>query len=159
MNKKETITLEMETIEKISSINTAEIYFTDNELDRDIVSHRIKNIVDIFSDLINVTKIELEDYFTEEEALEIVSSFTNNLCTLDFVSKRYVFDTVREHLYFKVPVACITEESRAALLNKLDRLTDLQAYVVMCMAKEYLSQVLLMDCENEKLKSIFSVAG
>lgn len=158
MNKKAPITLSEEIIKKVSGISTGERKYESVGIDKDLITYKVEHIIDMFSRNLEDAKDELRGYFTESEALEVVSCFTSTIYGIDISCKTQLISAIEGHFYYDVPVACL-EEDRKNLVEKIKRLSSFQAYIVMYMAKEYLNLAILIDEGNSKLKEVFMVSN
>lgn len=159
MNKKAPITLSEEIIKKVSGISTGECDYGSEGIDKNLITYKVEHIIDMFSRNLEDAKDELRGYFTESEALEVVSCFTSTIYGTDSSCKRQLIFAIEGHFYYEVPVACLEGEDRKNLVKKIKRLSCFQAYVVMYMAKEYLNLAILIDEGNNKLKQVFMISN
>ena len=156
MNKNEKVIINQKILNKVCNISTGEYEQEENR--ENLMNYKVEHVLDMFCRNFEDTKQELKGYFTKEEALEIVSCFTSTLYNTDISCKEQLISAVEGHFKYEFPAVCITKESRETLMEKINKLSSFQAYVVMYLAKEYLLIPTLVDEGNVRLKEIFRIS-
>lgn len=156
MNKNKNVIINQKILNKVYKIGTGEYEQEENR--EDLMNYKVEHILDMFCRNLEDTKQELKDYFTKEEALEMVSCFTSALYNTDTSCRDQLISAVEGHFKYEYPVACVTRESRETLMAKINKLSSFQAYIVMYLAKEYLHKPILVDEDNAILKEVFMIS-
>lgn len=116
MNKNENVILNQNLLNKVCNISTGE--YEQEKNNEDLMNYKVEHILDMFCRNLEDTKQELKDYFTKEEALEMVSCFTSALYNTDTSCRDQLISAVEGHFKYEYPVACVTRESRETLMEK-----------------------------------------
>lgn len=125
-------------------------------------TEKLSSMVTTLNSMIKYTKSELANYFTYDEALLIISAFNGTLYSPNTVNpKAVLIGNVQDSIVLE-NYDIIYNVDKTALLNKLDRLTQFQSYVVLQMAFDFWS---LPDSKRqgtdmiETIKDIFIIRG
>jgi hypothetical protein len=102
---------------------------------------------------INLTKNELKNYFTKEEALMLISLFTNTYLNNFSSGKEKLISNIRAAIYYE-SIDGIFNIDGEKLINKLENLTEFQAFTVLSMIEEAFFQGKVSD---EEMKKIFNI--
>ncbi|AFK86095.1 hypothetical protein V6B95_13200 [Thermoanaerobacterium saccharolyticum] len=102
---------------------------------------------------VNLTKNELKNYFTKEEVLVLISLFTSTyLCNFSSAKEKLI-SNVRAAIYYE-SIDGIFNIDGEKLINKLENLTEFQAFTVLSMIEEAFFQGKVSD---EEMKKIFNI--
>ena len=102
---------------------------------------------------VKLTKDELKNYFTEDEALMLSSLFTDTYLTNFSSAKEKLISEVRAAIYYE-SVDNVYNVDGEKLINKLEKLTEFQAFTVLTMIEEVFFQGKVSD---EEMKKIFNI--
>ncbi len=101
----------------------------------------------------NLTKNELKNYFTKEEALVLISLFTGTyLCNFSSAKEKLITE-VRAAIYYEHIDETYKIDGKK-LINKLENLTEFQAFTVLSMIEE---SFFLGKMSDEEMKKIFNI--
>lgn len=102
---------------------------------------------------VNLTKNELKNYFTKEEVLVLISLFTSTyLCNFSSAKEKLI-SNVRAAIYYE-SIDGIFNIDGEKLINKLENLTEFQAFTVLSTIEEAFFQGKVSD---EEMKKIFNI--
>ncbi len=102
---------------------------------------------------VKLTKDELKNYFTEDEALMLSSLFTDTYLTNFSSAKEKLISEVRAAIYYE-SVDNVYNVDGEKLINKLEKLTEFQAFTVLTMIEEVFFQGKASDTEIRKIFNI-----
>lgn len=102
---------------------------------------------------VKLTKDELKNYFTKEEALMLISLFTSTYLSNFSSAKEKLISDARAAIYYE-SVDDVYNSGVEKLIGKLEKLTEFQAFTVLSMIEEVFFQGKVSD---EEMKKIFNI--
>jgi hypothetical protein len=102
---------------------------------------------------VKLTKDELKNYFTKEEALMLISLFNSTYLSNFSSAKEKLISEVRAAIYYE-PINDVYNIDGEKLINKLEKLTEFQAFTVLSMIEEAYFQGKASDTEIRKIFNI-----
>jgi hypothetical protein len=102
---------------------------------------------------VKLTKDELKNYFTEDEALMLSSLFTDTYLTNFSSAKEKLISEVRAAIYYE-SIDDVYNIDGEKLISKLEKLTEFQAFTVLSMIEEAFFQGKASDAEIRKIFNI-----
>ncbi len=102
---------------------------------------------------VKLTKDELKNYFTKEEALMLISLFTSTYLYNFSSAKEKLISDARAAIYYE-SVDDVYNSGGEKLISKLEKLTEFQAFTVLSMIEEAFFQGKVSE---EEIKKIFNI--
>jgi len=102
---------------------------------------------------VKLTKDELKNYFTKEEALMLISLFNGTYLSNFSSAKEKLISEVRAAIYYE-SVNDVYNVDGEKLIDKLEKLTEFQAFTVLSMIEEAFFQGKASDVEIRKIFNI-----
>ena len=102
---------------------------------------------------VKLTKDELKNYFTKEEALMLISLFNGTYLSNFSSAKEKLISEVRAAIYYE-SVDDVYNVDDEKLIDKLEKLTEFQAFTVLSMIEEAFFQGKASDAEIRKIFNI-----
>ena len=102
---------------------------------------------------VKLTKDELKNYFAKEEALMLISLFNGTYLSNFSSAKEKLISEVRAAIYYE-SVDDVYNVDDEKLIDKLEKLTEFQAFTVLSMIEEAFFQGKASDVEIRKIFNI-----
>ncbi|WP_457945393.1 hypothetical protein [Caproiciproducens sp. LBM24188] len=102
---------------------------------------------------VKLTKDELKNYFTKEEALMLISLFTSTYLYNFSAAKEKLISDAKAAVYYE-SFDDVYNSGGEKLISKLEKLTEFQAFTVLSMIEEVFFQGKVSD---EEMKKIFNI--
>ena len=111
---------------------------------------KINEIVFTFSNMLQYTKKELVNKFDEQECQFLCEAIEKTVYTPSVSAKNFLLSKIKDSILFE-KLNCKYQLSSDKLISKLESLTEFQAYTILNMVFEYLSN------KNKDIKDVFLI--
>lgn len=120
-----------------------------------LIEDKVEHLIQIFNQSLDYTKQELENYFTVKEAQFIIMAFTSNSFNQGIPAKYQLKSSVLGEYHYGYLPEGTGDEDVQELLEKIDKLSEIQAFAVIHMTYEFFRKYKFF--EEDGLKKTFMI--